>query len=153
MFSTTFLLIVSYLIGHSVISAIECICISYYRMDIHKQLTHWQATDKRSRTRRSTWIFFRIYEYQNSYIFPCLSWYKFTNNMTCFSVTLLHLYIHNSFLWIYYSWHAVAAPGGGGAWGAPQLEALPPPPPPHLPPQSEWDFFFFFFLLFFLLMS
>ena len=44
MFSTTFLIIVSFLIGHLVISAIHGICILYYRMEI--QTTHSLHYDK-----------------------------------------------------------------------------------------------------------
>ena len=47
------------------------------------------------RAERLSLEFFRIYKYQSSYIFQCLS----------FSVILLHLYIQCSFPFIYYSWY------------------------------------------------
>ena len=46
----------------------------------YKRLTHWQATDKRSISRKyarskRAWKFFAFISTKNSYIFQCLSWY------------------------------------------------------------------------------
>ena len=47
-----------------------------------------------------------------------------TNNKTCFSVTLFHLYIHCSFPFIYYSCHGTS----GGFRGGGHSRLVPPPP-------------------------
>ena len=48
-----------------------------------------------------------FYSFQTSYFFQCLcgACEFCLHNMTCFSVTLLHLYIQCSFPFICYSWH------------------------------------------------
>ena len=69
----------------------------------YKRLTHWQATDKRSISRKSTSqrasraSELGNFSHENSYIFQCLSWYlKLIWHVSRFN-TLLHLFIQCSF--------------------------------------------------------
>ena len=72
-----------YLIGHFVISAIQCICIILPHGNINdsltdKLLTKYQCGENlrvSERAERASLEIFRIYKYPNSYIFQYLSWY------------------------------------------------------------------------------